>query len=302
MPAVAARTSISLSTIVTEFKVLTKARLAMSVVFSSMAGYLLGTPQWNALALLLLSFGGYCMVGASNIYNQIIEKDLDALMKRTKNRPLPAGRVTSRAALTLAIVLTILGVVSLYFLNAKTAMFGAVSIFIYACMYTPLKTVTPLSVFVGAIPGAIPFMLGWVAATDDFGIEPGTLFMIQFFWQFPHFWALGWMLDDDYKKGGFKMLPTGKKDSGTALQIILYTIWMILISVMPVFGFTGRLLLSIPAAVLVLVMGLTMLVFAFRLYEKRNNAAAKSLMLASVLYITLMQIVFVVDKYILEWI
>jgi len=177
-------------------------------------------------------------------------------------------------------------------------MFGAISIFLYTSAYTPLKTKTPLSVFVGAIPGAIPFMLGWVAATDDFGIEPGTLFMIQFFWQFPHFWALGWMLDDDYKKGGFKMLPTGKKDTGTVLQIILYTIWMIVISIMPVFGFTGRLFLSIPAAVLIFLMGLAMLIFAFKLYEKRDNKAAKNLMLASVSYITLMQIVYVIDKFI----
>ena len=140
-------------------------------------------------------------------------------------------------------------------------------------------------------------MLGWVAATNEFGIEPGTLFMIQFFWQFPHFWALGWLLDEDYKRGGFKMLPTGKKDTATVFQIILYTIWMIVISIMPVFGFTGRLLLSVPAAVIVLVMGLGMLFFAFRLYEKKDNAAARKLMLAIVSYITLMQIVFVVDKF-----
>ena len=141
-------------------------------------------------------------------------------------------------------------------------------------------------------------MLGWVAATNEFGIEPGTLFMVQFFWQFPHFWALGWMLDEDYKKGGFKMLPTGKKDKGTAMQIILYTIWMIVISIMPVFGFTGQLILSIPAAIIVLVMGLVMLWFAFKLYEKRNNTAARRLMLASVSYITLMQAVYVIDRFI----
>ena len=238
------------------------------------------------------------MVGASNAYNQIIEKDLDALMNRTKNRPIPAGRMSVNKALFIAIVLTVLGLVSLYFLNAKTAMFGAISIFLYTSVYTPLKTKTPLAVFVGAFPGAIPFMLGWVAATNEFGIEPGTLFMIQFFWQFPHFWALGWMLDEDYKKGGFKMLPTGKKDTGTALQIIMYTIWMIVISVVPAFGITGDLTLSIPAAIIVFLMGVGMLVFAFLLYEKRDNPAARKLMLASVSYITLMQIVYVVDKFI----
>lgn len=283
---------------ISDFKELTKVRLAVSVVFSSIAGYFLGAYQIDFLSILLLAFGGYCMVGASNAYNQIIEKDLDALMKRTRNRPIPAGRMSTKSALSIAILLTILGVVSLYFLNPKTALFGAISIFLYTSVYTPLKTKTPLSVFVGAIPGAIPFMLGWVAATNDFGIEPGTLFMIQFFWQFPHFWALGWMLDEDYKKGGFKMLPTGKKDTGTVLQIILYTVWMIVISIMPALGFTGRLELSVGAAVIVFLMGIAMLIFAFKLYEKRDNKSARSLMLASVSYITLMQIVFVIDKFI----
>lgn len=280
-----------------DFKEITKVRLAVSVVFSSIAGYFLGAYEVDVVSLALLAFGGYCMVGASNAYNQIIEKELDALMKRTQNRPIPAGRMTVNTALAIAVVLTILGVVALYLLSPKTAMFGAISIFLYTSVYTPLKTKTPLSVFVGAIPGAIPFMLGWVAATDDFGIEPGTLFMIQFFWQFPHFWALGWMLHDDYKKGGFRMLPTGKKDKGTALQIILYTIWMIVISVMPAFGFTGRLHLSMTAASIVLVMGLVMLFFAFRLYEKRDNKSARNLMLVSVTYITLMQVVYVLDKF-----
>jgi protoheme IX farnesyltransferase len=280
-----------------DFKEITKARLAISVVFSSIAGYFLGAYEILWVELLLLAFGGYCMVGASNAYNQVIEKDLDALMNRTRNRPIPAGRMTVNSAMAIAIVLTLLGVLALYFLNPKTAMFGAISIFLYTSVYTPLKTITPLAVFVGAIPGAIPFMLGWVAATDDFGIEPGTLFMIQFFWQFPHFWALGWMLNDDYTKGGFKMLPTGKKDAATVLQIIMYTIWMMAISVVPAFGITGRLQLSIPAAILIFLMGGVMLGFAFRLYVQRDNASARKLMLASVSYITLMQLVYVIDKF-----
>lgn len=288
----------SLSVYFADFKEITKARLAVSVVFSSIAGYFLGAVEINVPSVLLLAFGGYCMVGASNAYNQIIEKDLDALMSRTKNRPIPAGRMSVATAMAIAVLMTIVGIVALYFLNPKTAMFGAISIFLYTSVYTPLKTKTPLAVFVGAFPGAIPFMLGWVAATDNFGIEPGTLFMIQFFWQFPHFWALGWMLDEDYRKGGFKMLPTGKKDKGTAFQIIMYTIWMMIISVIPVFGFTGRLQLSIVAAVIVFLMGAVMLFFAFRLYEKRDNAAARKLMLASVSYITLMQLVYVMDKFI----
>nr|WP_297915928.1 heme o synthase [uncultured Allomuricauda sp.] len=287
---------ISLSLFLSDFKEITKARLAISVVFSSIAGYFLAANQVDFISFFLLAFGGYCMVGASNAYNQVIERDLDALMKRTRNRPIPSGRMSVYTAMAIAIVLTLLGVWALYLLSPKTALFGAISIFLYTSVYTPLKTKTPLAVFVGAFPGAIPFMLGWVAATNEFGIEPGTLFMIQFFWQFPHFWALGWMLDDDYKLGGFKMLPTGRKDRGTALQIILYTLWMIVVSVMPAFGFTGRLFLSLPAAALVLFCGLVMLVFALRLYVKKDNSSARQLMLVSVTYISLIQIIFVVDK------
>ena len=295
--AVGSENESAVALIFADFKEITKARLAVSVVFSSIAGYFLGANEILWGQVLLLAFGGYCMVGASNAYNQVIEKDLDVLMKRTKNRPIPAGRMTVNTAMILAIVLTLLGIVSLYLLNPKTAMFGAISIFLYTSVYTPLKTITPLAVFVGAIPGAIPFMLGWVAATDDFGIEPGTLFMIQFFWQFPHFWALGWMLDDDYRAGGFKMLPTGKKDAATVLQIIMYTIWMMAVSIIPVFGITGRLQLSIVSAIIIFLMGAVMLAFAFQLYRKRDNVSARKLMLASVSYITLMQIVYVIDKF-----
>ncbi len=279
-----------------DFKEITKARLALSVVFSSIAGYFLGAYEIEWTSVALLAVGGYCMVGASNAYNQVIEKDLDARMSRTRNRPVPSGRMSTQTALTIAVTMTILGVIILYILNPKTAMFGAISIFLYTSVYTPLKTVTPLAVFVGAIPGAIPFMLGWVAATNDFGIEPGTLFMIQFFWQFPHFWALAWMLDEDYRKAGFRLLPTGEKDKGTAVQIIMYTVWMIIISVIPYFGITGRLQLSLAGGIVILLMGLAMLGFAFRLFEKRDNASARKLMLASVSYISLMQLVYVADK------
>ena len=271
-------------------------RLALSVVFSSVAGYLLGVDTIDVKTLILLAFGGYFMVGASNAFNQIIEKDLDALMSRTKNRPIPAGRMSVTTAFIIASVFTVLGIIILYTINPQTAMFGAISIFLYTSVYTPLKTRTPLAVFVGAIPGAIPFMLGWVAATDDFGIEPGTLFMIQFFWQFPHFWAIGWFLFEDYKKGGFFMLPTGKQDKGTAVQTIMYTIWTIIVSIIPVFGFTGKLELSIVAAIIVFLLGLGMLYYAIQLFKKMTEYAAKQLMLASVSYITLIQIVYVVDK------
>ncbi|MFV0570997.1 MAG: heme o synthase [Xanthomarina gelatinilytica] len=284
--------------IISDFKEITKIRLSVSVVFSSLAGYLLGVETVNYTTLLLLAFGGYFMVGASNAFNQIIEKDLDALMGRTKNRPVPAGRMSVSTAFIIASVFTVSGIAILYSINPQTAMFGAISIFLYTCAYTPLKTKTPLAVFVGAIPGAIPFMLGWVAATNDFGIEPGTLFAIQFFWQFPHFWAIGWFLFEDYKKGGFFMLPTGKQDKGTAVQTIMYTIWTILVSIVPAFGFTGRLYLTPISAVIVFLLGLGMLYYAIQLYKKMTVLAAKQLMLASVFYITLLQIVYVIDKFI----
>lgn len=291
-------TKIVKQSLVSDFKEITKMRLALSVVFSSVAGYLLGVEYVDYSTLFLLALGGYFMVGASNAYNQIIEKDLDALMDRTKNRPIPAGRMTVQTAFIIATIFTILGIAILYYINSQTAMFGAISIFLYTCVYTPLKTKTPLAVFVGAIPGAIPFMLGWVAATDDFGIEPGILFALQFFWQFPHFWAIGWFLYKDYKKGGFFMLPTGKQDKGTAVQTITYTVWTIIVSIVPVFGVTGRLQLSYVAATIVFGLGLFMFYYAIQLFKKMTEKAAKQLMLASVSYITLVQIIYVVDKFI----
>lgn len=283
-----------------DFVEITKARLSISVVVSTIAGYLLGfneSQPFQWLVLVLLIVGGYCMVGASNVFNQIIEIELDAKMDRTKNRPLPSGSISKQKAFILGCVLTILGLIILYNVNPKTAMFGAISIFMYVSLYTPLKTVTPLSVFVGAFPGAIPFMLGWVAATGHFGIEAGTLFIIQFFWQFPHFWAIGWFLYDDYKKAGFFMLPTGERDKKTALQTILYTIWMILASIIPAFGFTGNLFLSKVAAVIVVLLGLWMLFYAVQLHKKMDAQAARKLMIVSVSYISLLQIVYVIDKF-----
>ena len=286
------------TSLISDFKEITKMRLSLSVVFSSIAGYLLGADVVSVYHILLLSLGGYFMVGASNAFNQIIERDLDALMDRTKFRPIPSGRMSVNSAFLLASLFTIFGIIILYIINPQTAMFGAISIFLYTSAYTPLKTKTPLAVFVGAIPGAIPFMLGWVAATNDFGIEPGTLFMLQFFWQFPHFWAIGWFLHDDYQKAGFNMLPTGKQDKATATQTIMYTVWTIIVSIAPVFGFTGRLQLTILGAVIVGLIGLVMLYYAIQLFKKRTVVSARQLMLASVIYITLVQVVYVADKFI----
>ena len=290
----------SLKAIFTDFKEITKAGLAISVLFSSIAGYLLGFNdgqpfQWSVL--LMLCVGGYCMVGASNAFNQVIEKDLDALMDRTKNRPVPSGRMSPNVALLVASLLTLVGLTLLYMINPKTAMFGAISIFLYTSVYTPLKTITSLSVFVGAFPGAIPFMLGWVAATGDFGIEAGTLFLIQFFWQFPHFWAIGWFLYEDYAKAGIFMLPTAKKDKGTAMQIILYTVWLLIASLLPSIGYTGKLFISQTAAGIVFLLGLWMLYYAVQLYKIKTAKAARTLMLVSVSYISLLQLVYIIDKF-----
>ena len=296
----ATKNTFSIKSIFNDFKEITKAGLAISVLFSSIAGYLLGVNaenpfKWSVLVILMI--GGYCMVGASNAFNQVIEKDIDLLMDRTKNRPVPSGRMSPKVALFVASLLTIIGIALLYTINAKSAMVAAISIFLYTSIYTPLKTVTSLSVFVGAFPGAIPFMLGWVAATGEFGIEAGTLFLIQFFWQFPHFWAIGWFLYDDYAKAGIFMLPTGKKDRKTALQIILYTVWLIIASLLPSLGFTGQLFITPIAAIIVFLLGLWMLFYAVRLYQLRTAKAARTLMLVSVSYISLLQIVFIVDKF-----
>ncbi len=290
----------NLKSIFTDFKQITKAGLAISVLFSSIAGYLLGFDdshpfQWSVL--IMLSVGGYCMVGASNAFNQVIEKDLDALMDRTKNRPVASGKMSKTTALVIASLLTIIGLSLLYIINPKTAMFGAISIFLYTSVYTPLKTVTPLAVFVGAFPGAIPFMLGWVAATNNFGIEAGTLFLIQFFWQFPHFWAIGWFLFEDYEKAGFFMLPTGKRDKGTATQIVFYSFWLVVASLLPALGYTGQLFITPVSAVVVFVLGLMMVYFAIKLYNSRTAKAARTLMLISVSYISLLQMVYIIDKF-----
>ncbi len=280
-----------------DFKQLTKFGLSLSVVFSSITGYLLAVDTVHYKTLILLSIGGYCMVGASNAFNQIIERVPDALMIRTKDRPIPAGRLSVNNAMIIAVILTIAGVLILYSINAKTALFGAISIFLYTSAYTPLKPITPLSVFVGAIPGAIPFMLGWVAATGQFGIEAGMLFMIQFFWQFPHFWAIGWLQFEEYKKAGFNLMPTGEKNQKASKLIIIYTSFMLVVSVFPVLRLTGSLYLLPVSAIFIFILGIIMLYFGVKLHKEQTNIIARKLMLSSVLYITLIQIIFVIDKF-----
>lgn len=280
-----------------EILILIKHRLSLSVVFSSVASYLIAFEVFSLYTLLLLILGGFFVVGASNGFNQIIERNRDALMERTLNRPLPTGALSVKQALIVCIILSFLGLTMLYIINFRTAFFGFISMIIYLALYTPLKPITPLSVFFGAIPGAIPFMLGWVAVTNKFSIETGILFMIQFFWQFPHFWAIGWISHDDYSKAGFKMLPSGQRDNSTAFQIVFYTIWMILVSTLPYFSFTGDFTIGLYSLILILASGFFMLFQAIRLMKYKDKQNAIRLMYTSIFYLSFIQIIFVIDKF-----
>jgi len=280
--------------------ILIKHRLSLSVVFSSVCSYLIAFDVFSLTTFLLLIIGGFFVVGSSNGFNQIIERRRDALMTRTSSRPLPSGAMTVNQALIICSFLSLLGLTMLYVINFRTAIFGLISMIIYLALYTPLKPITPLSVFFGAIPGAIPFMLGWVAVTDRFSIETGILFMIQFFWQFPHFWAIGWVSHDDYQNAGFKMLPSGKRDNATAFQIVFYTIWMIIVSTLPYFSFTGKLSIGIYSLILILVSGSLMLYQALKLMRYKDKQNAIRLMYASIFYLSFIQIIFVIDKFIFQ--
>jgi protoheme IX farnesyltransferase len=275
---------------------LIKLRLTLSVVFSSFISYFLAYSEVNFIQLFYLTIGGILIVSSSNIFNQIIEKDLDKLMKRTKNRPLPKKEISQSLAMTIAIIFTIIGLYFMYSINLKVAILSAVSVFLYVALYTPLKLITPLSVFVGAIPGAFPIMIGWVAATNNLGVEAITLFLMQFFWQFPHFWSIGWSQSMDYEKAGFKMLPTGKKDKSTAAQILFYSIWSVLISVIPFFGITGNLKLSIIGLLIVIILGVVLVQKAYLLFVYEKNQNANSLMITSIVYLTLVQLTLLLDK------
>jgi protoheme IX farnesyltransferase len=292
--------NIKQSSLFSQTLILIKYRLSLSVVLSSVCSYLIAFDIFSLTTFLLLIIGGFFVVGSSNGFNQIIERRRDALMTRTSSRPLPSGLMTVNQALIICSFLSLLGLTMLYVINFRTAIFGLISMIIYLALYTPLKPITPLSVFFGAIPGAIPFMLGWVAVTDRFSIETGILFMIQFFWQFPHFWAIGWVSHDDYINAGFKMLPSGKRDNATAFQIVFYTIWMIIVSTLPYFSFTGKLSIGIYSLILILVSGSLMLYQALKLMRYKDKQNAIRLMYASIFYLSFIQIIFVIDKFLFQ--
>ena len=287
-----------------DYSQLAKLRLSSTVVFSALVGYLLAVDEVDFKILLMLLVGGFMVVASSNGFNQVYERNTDKLMDRTKERPMPAGRMATSEGLLFSSILGLIGMVILYYINVKSAMFGAAALVLYAAVYTPLKTVSPIAVFVGAFPGAIPFMLGWVAATDQFGIEAGTLFAIQFLWQFPHFWAIAWLLDEDYKKAGIRMLPSGMKDKRTAFQAMLYSIWLIPVSILPYafpyVGIESKLLLSPVGAILILLMGIFLYKKSALLLKNCDQTSAKKLMFGSLIYLPVVQIIYVLDKYLLQ--
>ena len=270
-----------------------------------MAGYLLGFEQFSFNEFIILIMGGFFVTGSANGFNQIIERNHDKLMTRTSSRPLPMGNLTIQQALIFSILLGLLGLFLLNFINpqgsffgilSKSSFFGLISIMIYVLAYTPLKRISTTSVFVGAIPGAIPFLLGWVAATDDFELFGGTLFAIQFFWQFPHFIAIAWVLDKEYKKAGFKMLFGGEKGRYPAVLSILSSLITIIISMIPFFWDHNTLYLSSEAFVLIAILGTWFTLKSLRLYINVNNLNAKKLMIASIFYLPLLQIIYIADK------
>ncbi len=278
---------------VKDIGLLTKVRLAFVVVLSAIAGYFMGPGEFSLIQLLLLLVGGFLVTGASNAFNQVIEHNLDRLMDRTSGRPIPAGRMSVWEAVFTASVFAIAGLVCLAMINWLSVVLGFLALFVYVVIYTPLKQITPWAVFVGAFPGAIPPMLGYIAASGTFGLEAGILFAVQFIWQFPHFWAIAWVVDEDYEKAGFRLLPSiGRKDKSSAWQILLYSLFLIPTSLLPwMFGMTGN-----WSVIPVIVLGAVFAYFAFRLMRTCEKKEALILMFASFIYLPLVQLLYVLDK------
>lgn len=286
---------------------LLKFRLSSTVVFSAISGYLLGIEHFSTDQFILLIMGGFFVTGSANGFNQIIERNHDKLMTRTSIRPLPMGKLSISSAFIFSSFIGFIGLYLLNFINpqgsffgilSKSSFFGLLSIILYVLAYTPLKRISTTSVFIGAIPGAIPFLLGWVAATDDFELFGGTLFAIQFFWQFPHFIAIAWVLDKEYKKAGFKMLFGGEKGRYPAALSVTSSLITTLISIIPFFWNHNTLSLSIYAFVLITILGIWFTLKSVRLYMNISDLNAKKLMIASIFYLPLLQIIYIADKFI----
>ena len=281
--------------------------MSFTVVFSAVSGYLIGIEDFSVNEFFLLMLGGFLVTGSANGFNQILERNFDQLMPRTANRPLPMKRLTVLQAFIFS---ALTGVVGLYLLNfihpqgsffghlSKSSFFGLLSILLYVLAYTPMKRISTFSVFIGAIPGAIPFLLGWVAATDNFELIGGTLFAIQFLWQFPHFIAIAWVLDKEYKNAGFKMLFGGKKGTYPALIAIITSIGMVMLSVVPFFWNVSGLNLSVYSFILILGLGCWFVYKTIQLYQNTSDAQAKELMIASIIYLPIFQIIYIIDRFV----
>lgn len=243
---------------------------------------------------LILTFGGFLVTGAANGFNEIIEKDLDKLMRRTMDRPIPSGKMTTGQALVLSLIMGISGTLLLVRLNFLTGVLAVFSIFLYAFVYTPMKRKSPIAVFIGAFPGALPPMIGYFAAFNEPQISwiPVILFLIQFVWQFPHFWAIAWVLDEDYKRAGFRLLPTTKQDKVSALITLLSTIILIPVSLMPTVYLmpSGKAFGGSIYFIIALLAGLYFAWQAALLYKNRDVASAKKLMFTSFFYLPLLQL------------
>jgi heme o synthase len=273
---------------------LLKFRLSFLVAFSCSFGYVLASSKVDWFVLVMLFLGGFLISGASVTINQIIEKDLDKLMIRTMNRPLPTFRLSVNEAISFAVLCFVAGIIILLvYTNILTTSLSVVSMILYSFIYTPLKRVGPIAVFVGAIPGALPPLLGWTAATGAISHEALIIFGIQFIWQFPHFWAIAWVADDDYKKAGFKLLPSGgMKDINTAIQIMIYTMCLIPLGLLPAtFGITG-----INSAIVVTVCGVLFFAQTFSLMRSGDRKSALKIMFGSFLYLPIVQIAYLLDK------
>jgi protoheme IX farnesyltransferase len=274
------------------YLVFTKFRLSFLVILSALTGYLFaGGKDLTEIAYLML--GGTLVTGASNGANQIWERNLDKIMNRTNRRPLPTGEMSLREAYIIVILFLLFGTYLLWLINLKSAVLGLLAFLSYVFVYTPLKQVTPWAVFVGAFPGAIPPFLGAIAATDAFGFVPGVLFFVQFTWQFPHFWAIAWVLYDDYKKAGFSLLPSKEgKGKASGFQIMAYSLALIPFSLMPwLLGWTGVITL-ISASLL----GIWFFYLSYKLYHSCETADARKLMFASFVYLPIIQFIYVFDR------
>jgi len=278
-----------------DYAQLMKFRLSMLVVFSSGIGYLIGlTGSINWQGFIMICIGGMLTSGASNALNQVIEKDFDRLMKRTANRPLPTDRMATIEALLFSGILAVsgIGILWIYF-NQAAALLSAIALLTYAFIYTPLKRYSPIAVYVGAIPGALPPMIGYVAATNLLNEQASLLFLIQFFWQLPHFWAIGWVGYEEYIRAGFKLLPSIEgRSKASAMQTVFSVLVLIAISVLPYwFGFTGFISMLIVVAA-----GLVFLWQSIKLYRQCSISAARQLMFGSFFYLPIVQLALYFDK------